>query len=145
MLNKLQTFQTLSNKDKVRVLDYLTDLTEEDYLYLNPDKHLVKKIVNELIINSIQETNIEMQYEILSTLYKWSWYPTDGDMYNVLIANLENLLCSSSKALVLRILIASGELKYLNVFTKYKDSEIIGLKEIANEGIDFILKKKSRD
>ena len=113
----------------------------ETFMNLNismrtPSKDLTSLFVNELVKSIVVEEDEEAQYEMFDALYAWAWFPTNEDYYEPLIANLDNLLCVACLGMALEVLIASGSAKYREIYTKYSFSEFVGIREIAEKGLE---------
>ena len=123
---------------KVKILEDLIDLIEEKYNWVPPGEELTYKVVSTIIDAIIVETSLEIQYEMFQTLYSWSWFPCPDEPYDKLLAHIDQIKESSLLILLLRILAASGNSKYIEFFRRYENNDHIEVARVARESIDLL-------
>jgi hypothetical protein len=131
---------TLKKSELNIYFERIEDLIEDDFIYNNPPEDISFR-VHKSLVNFILYTNDEkLQFNALNSLYKWAWFPSNYDFID-LAKKIDYLIVPSNKALALRVLIASGEKQFLTYFNKYIQSDLIGVSEIAKEGIECLKNK----
>lgn len=130
-----------SPQEQLKVLEDLRDLIEEKYNWANPEKEFTYKVVTTIIEAIIVEKSADIQYEMFQTLYSWSWFPCSDDPYDKLLLHIDEIKGETSFILFLRILIASGNIKYLDVLRKFEKDENFHVAKVAREGIEDLVKE----
>ncbi|WP_343634749.1 hypothetical protein [Fluviicola sp.] len=130
-----------SSEEKLKVLEQLGDLIEEKYNWINPEKEFTYKVITTIVDAIIVENSTDIQYEMFQTLYNWSWFPCSDEPYDKLLSYIDDITDPSSFILLLRILIASGNLKYLDILKKYEKNKNIEVAKVAKEGIETLLNR----
>lgn len=130
-----------SSEEKLKVLEQLGDLIEEKYNWINPEKELTYKVITAIVDAITVENSTDIQYEMFQTLYSWSWFPCSDEPYDKLLSHIDEITDLSSSILLLRILIASGNLKYLDILKKYEKNKNIEIAKVAKEGIETLLNR----